>query len=81
MACRSTQRAEAARKELYLELDAHIAQLRTKPGYDGHADVFRRNLKIEVEYLDLAVLGSVFNFAAQLSKQFVIIRSIKATDG
>jgi 3-keto steroid reductase len=70
MACRSTQRAEAARKELYTELDAHITGLRKRPGYDGHADVFRRNLKIEVEYLDLAVLSTVFNFAARMSKQW-----------
>ncbi|KAJ7895983.1 hypothetical protein B0H14DRAFT_2679893 [Mycena olivaceomarginata] len=58
MACRSTQRAEAARKELYLELDAHIAQAAHETG---------------VEYLDLAVLGSVFNFAAHLSKQYPYI--------
>ncbi|KAF8211610.1 hypothetical protein K438DRAFT_1664401 [Mycena galopus ATCC 62051] len=69
MACRSTQRAEVARKELYQELDVYIAKLRAQPNYDGHADVFRRNLKIEVEYLDLAVLSSVFNFSAQVSKQ------------
>ncbi|KAJ7477218.1 hypothetical protein B0H11DRAFT_2234688 [Mycena galericulata] len=73
MACRSTQRAEAARKDLYKELDAYIARLRAHPGYDGHADVFRRNLKIETEYLDLAVLSTVFNFAAQMSKRHAYI--------
>lgn len=72
MACRSTQRAEAARKDLYKELDVYIARLRARPGYDGHADVFRRNLKIEIEYLDLAVLSTVFNFAVRVSKQSVI---------
>ncbi|KAJ6510290.1 hypothetical protein C8R47DRAFT_1097447 [Mycena vitilis] len=70
MACRSTQRAEVARKELYEDLEAHIVRLRAASDYDGHADVFRRNLKIEIEYLDLAVLNSVFNFAAQISKQY-----------
>ncbi|KAJ7499408.1 3-keto sterol reductase [Mycena latifolia] len=73
MACRSTQRAEAARKELYNELDAHIAGLRAHPGYDGHAEVFRDNLKIEVEYLDLATLSTVFSFAAHMSKQYTYI--------
>ncbi|KAJ6543894.1 hypothetical protein B0H19DRAFT_956163 [Mycena capillaripes] len=73
MACRSTQKAETARKELYQELDAHIAQLRARSDYDGHADIFRRNLKIEVEYLDLAVLSSVFNFSARLAKQYSYI--------
>ncbi|KAJ7265887.1 3-keto sterol reductase [Mycena haematopus] len=73
MACRSIQRAEVARKELYHELEAHVAQLRAQSDYDGHADVFRRNLKIEVECLDLAVLSSVFNFSAQLSKQYSYI--------
>ncbi|KAJ7163812.1 3-keto sterol reductase [Mycena crocata] len=69
MACRSTARAEAARKQLYVELDAHIAELRRRPGYDGHADVFRRNAKIEIEYVDFAVLSTVFDFAAQISKR------------
>ncbi|KAJ6567371.1 hypothetical protein DFH09DRAFT_1156773 [Mycena vulgaris] len=69
MACRSTQRAETARTQLYKELDAHIDGLRARPGYDGHADTFRLNLKIEVEYLDLAVLSTVFNFAAEMAQQ------------
>ncbi|KAF7330838.1 hypothetical protein MVEN_02423100 [Mycena venus] len=73
LACRSTQKAEAARKELYQELDAHITRLRAQPDYDGHAEVFRRNVKIEVEYLDLAVLSSVFHFSEQMSKQYPYI--------
>ncbi|KAJ7047854.1 hypothetical protein C8F04DRAFT_1060294 [Mycena alexandri] len=62
--------SKTARKELYQELDAHIARLRAHPAYDGHADVFRRNLKIEVERLDLAELPSVFAFAAQVSNRY-----------
>lgn len=64
MACRSTQRAEAARKDLYKELDAYIARLRARPGCDGHADVFR-------------ILSTVFDFAAQMAKQSVITRLLK----
>ncbi|KAJ7087287.1 hypothetical protein B0H15DRAFT_909161 [Mycena belliarum] len=73
MACRSTQRAEAARKTLYADLDAHVAGLRVRPNYDGHADAFRNNLKIEIEYLDLSVLSTVFNFAAQIAKRHTYI--------
>ncbi|KAF7354895.1 hypothetical protein MSAN_01404000 [Mycena sanguinolenta] len=73
MACRSIPKAEEARKELYRELDAYIAQLHARPDYDGHADVFRRNLKIEVEHLDLAVLSSVFDLSARLSKKYSYI--------
>jgi 3-keto steroid reductase len=80
MACRSTERAEAARKELYQALDVHIVQLRSQRDYDGHADVFRRNLKIEIEYLDLSVLSSVFNFSVQMSKQYVATWITEATD-
>ncbi|KAJ7727909.1 hypothetical protein B0H16DRAFT_246781 [Mycena metata] len=81
MACRSTQRAETARKELYQELDAHIARLRTRADYDGHADVFRRNLKIEVERLDLAELSSVFTFAAQISDRYSYISHLVCNAG
>ncbi|KAJ7666531.1 hypothetical protein B0H17DRAFT_1089588 [Mycena rosella] len=73
MACRSTQRAGAAREELYAELDAHIVGLRAHPGYDGHADTFRKNLQIEIEYLDLAKLSTVFNFATEISKRHTYI--------
>ncbi|KAJ7667561.1 3-keto sterol reductase [Mycena polygramma] len=32
----------------------------------GHADVFRRNLKIEIEYLDLAVLNSQYPYVSHM---------------
>ncbi|KAJ7762754.1 hypothetical protein DFH07DRAFT_813350 [Mycena maculata] len=81
MACRSTQRADAARKDLYKELDVYMARLRARPGYDGHADVFRRNLKIEIEYLDLAALSSVFNFGEQMSKKHSYISHLVLNAG
>lgn len=71
MACRSTKRAEVARKGLYTLLDQHIQQQRKLPGYNGHADKFRENLKIDIHYLDLAILQSVFRFSAELSQKYV----------
>lgn len=67
MACRSLKRAEAARTELYNFLDAHIKVQRELPGYDGHADTFRRNLEIEVHHLDLADIRTVCQFGRTLS--------------
>lgn len=61
MACRSVKRAEVARKFLYNFLDQHIARLEKGRGakYDGHADKVRKNVKIEIEELDLASVRSV----------------------
>lgn len=66
MACRSEKRAEAARKMLYTFLDAHVAKLQAQKGYDGHADVFRKNVKIEIHQLDLASLDTVFRCANEI---------------
>jgi 3-keto steroid reductase len=69
MACRSTKRAEVARTKLYSHLDAHIEHQKKLPGYDGHADTFRSNLKIEIQYLDLAIIQSILRFGVALSQQ------------
>ncbi|KAF7301304.1 hypothetical protein MIND_00695400 [Mycena indigotica] len=69
LACRSVKRAEEARDELYHSLDAHIKKLRKHPEYDGYADEFRHNLTIEVEYLDLARLDTVFDFSSRVSQR------------
>lgn len=67
MACRSVKKAEVARQSLYKKLDAHITQQKKLPEYDGHAERFRENLRIEIHSLDLAVIQSVFNFATEIS--------------
>ena len=69
MACRSRSKAEIARTKLYEILDAHIKKQRELPGYDGHADLFRDSLKIEIHHLDLAVIQSVFRFGTELSQK------------
>jgi hypothetical protein len=71
MACRSTKRAEVARKKLYCLLDAHIEKQRRQSDYDGHAHEFRRNLNIQIHYIDLAVVSTVFRFAEELLQQSV----------
>jgi 3-keto steroid reductase len=63
MACRNLKLAEVARTKLYKLLDAHILQLKRAPGYDGHADSFRRNLQIDIHHVDLAVVDSVLQFS------------------
>ncbi|KAF7331832.1 hypothetical protein MKEN_00063300 [Mycena kentingensis (nom. inval.)] len=67
LACRSVARAEAARDDLYHQLDAHIKLLRKHKEYDGYADEFRHNLTIEVEQVDLARLDTVFAFAQRVA--------------
>ncbi|KAF8632001.1 hypothetical protein AX17_004946 [Amanita inopinata Kibby_2008] len=70
MACRSVKRAEAAKRELLGFLDAHIAMLKTRTDYDGHAEKFRKNLEIDIMYLDLADLGTVFAFANGMAAKY-----------
>ncbi|TFK43075.1 3-keto sterol reductase [Crucibulum laeve] len=81
MACRSTKRAEAARSKLYSFFDAHIEKLRKHPKYDGHAHKFRENLEVQVEYLDLALINSVFRFAQEMSQKYPYISHIVCNAG
>ena len=71
MACRSAKRAEAARNKLFRLLDAYIQKLRRQPGYEGHADEFQKKLQVDIIGLDLAMLSSVFKFAAEVSRRYV----------
>ncbi len=72
MACRSIKRAETAKLELLKSLDAHVADLKTRPGYDGHAERFRKNVDIVVMRLDLADLSTVFSFANEAMSRCVL---------
>ncbi|PFH50347.1 hypothetical protein AMATHDRAFT_145345 [Amanita thiersii Skay4041] len=63
MACRSTTRAEVAKSQLLHSLDARVAWLKSQPTYDGHAEKFRKNVDINVLCLDLADIGSIFQFS------------------
>lgn len=67
MACRSTKRAEVARTKLLRLLDNYVAKLRKEPGYDGHAEEFRKNVVLDIVSLDLAMISTVFKFADEVS--------------
>ena len=69
MACRSKQRAEVARADLLRLLDVHVSKLQKRPGYDGHAQEFRKNVVIDVVILDLAELSSVFKFVKDVASK------------
>lgn len=71
LACRSEQRAMEARKRLLALLDDQVDNERSKPGYTGHAEVFRDNLKIDFHPIDMSVVSSVFQFGDRLSEKYV----------
>ncbi|KAJ2921629.1 hypothetical protein H1R20_g15464, partial [Candolleomyces eurysporus] len=71
MACRSVSRAQKARTELLQFFDSHIQKIQSIAEYDGHAEEFKKNLSIEVEYVDLALIKTVLEFAKRLNQKFV----------
>ncbi|KIO03131.1 hypothetical protein M404DRAFT_1001750 [Pisolithus tinctorius Marx 270] len=81
LACRSRQRAEAAKSQLYSLLDKHISQLRKSPRYDGRADKFRQNLVISVHLIDLACVRSVFDFADEVTQTYPYISHLICNAG
>ncbi|KAK2462309.1 hypothetical protein APHAL10511_005615 [Amanita phalloides] len=70
MACRNMKRAEAAKLDVVRYLDAHVAQMKTRPDYDGHAEQFKKNVDIVVMRLDLGDLSSVFSFADEMKSKY-----------
>ncbi|KAK1229655.1 3-keto-steroid reductase [Marasmius sp. AFHP31] len=69
LACRNAKRAETAKEKLLRLLDGHVAKLQMKPGYDGHAETFRSNLRIEIYELDLGMLSTVTKFASEVAEK------------
>jgi 3-keto steroid reductase len=68
MACRSRQRAEAARSQL-LELFEHdVAQLRTTADGAKRVATFRANLVIAIHVLDLVSVQSTLTFADEVAR-------------
>lgn len=66
MACRSEQKALAARKELLRLLDQHVAREKQRPDYDGHAERFRKNVQINYHRVDMSVVSSVYDFTDEI---------------
>ncbi len=72
IACRSKDRALEARTKLLRSLDQHIAKLKQRADYDGHAERFRKNLELNYHGVDMANVQSVFDFAEELSDTCVL---------
>jgi hypothetical protein len=71
LACRSVKRAEAARVQLYKLLDAELAHRKAQGTYDDHADVFRKNLRIEVLHVDMASVQTILHSGEELKQRYV----------
>jgi hypothetical protein len=69
MACRSRQRAEAARAQLLELFERDVARLRTAaPGGAERVAAFRANLVIAIHVLDLASARSTLAFADEVAR-------------
>lgn len=53
--------------KLLYSLREYVELLTREKGYDGHAERFEANLTVDVMYLDLAVVSSVFQFSEQIA--------------
>ncbi|OSD03881.1 hypothetical protein PYCCODRAFT_1434279 [Trametes coccinea BRFM310] len=69
MACRDAKRAQVAREKLYRLLDEHIAKL-TSPDAYSYAVAFRRNLRLDIERLDLSSVRSVLEFGRAVNQKY-----------
>ncbi|CDO76590.1 hypothetical protein BN946_scf184868.g4 [Trametes cinnabarina] len=69
MACRDAKRAQVAREKLYRLLDEHISKLTTATAYDS-AVAFRRNVKLDIQKLDLSSVKSVLDFGKAISQKY-----------
>lgn len=72
LACRRVERAVNAKKRLLRLLDGHIASLKRTSSYDGHAEKFRQNVRIQVHSVDLCIMSSVFDFCKELTDKYEI---------
>lgn len=68
MACRSQQRAEAARTQLLELFEKDVASLRRRiPGGEERVAAFRKNLVVAIHLLDLASVQSTLAFADEVA--------------
>ncbi|KAJ2928014.1 hypothetical protein H1R20_g9084, partial [Candolleomyces eurysporus] len=81
MACRSVSRAQKARTELLQFFDSHIQKIQSTAEYDGHAEEFKKNLSIEVEYVDLASIKTVLEFAKRVNQKYPYISHLMCNAG
>ncbi|KAL4241180.1 hypothetical protein ABKN59_000119 [Abortiporus biennis] len=81
MACRSKHRALAARKTLLEFFDNYIEQEKQRPDYDGHVELFKKNLEINFHALDMASMHSVFQFGDEISQRYQYISHMICNGG
>ncbi|KAF6762449.1 3-keto sterol reductase [Ephemerocybe angulata] len=77
-------RAEKARGELLEVVRCASAETDSegaKGGVDKAAEEFRKNVVVEVEYLDLASTKSVFDFAARIRSRYTYISHLMCNAG
>ncbi|TBU23768.1 hypothetical protein BD311DRAFT_730733 [Dichomitus squalens] len=84
MACRDPKRAQDARARLYALLDQHIAKISLGSKDHAYASTFRRNVRLELETLDLSSVRSVLDFGRRASDRAtmhvgVVVRTIIIT--
>jgi 3-keto steroid reductase len=72
MACRSRQRAEAARTQLLALFESDVARLRRSPSIAERVEAFRANLIVEIHTLDLASVQSTLAFAEDVARTWVL---------
>ncbi|KIJ23344.1 hypothetical protein M422DRAFT_213917, partial [Sphaerobolus stellatus SS14] len=81
LACRNKGRAEKAQKLLWDALDKRIRWLKSRAGYNGHAEAFRKNLTIDFIQLDLASMDSVFSFTEEVESRYPYVSHIVMNAG
>ncbi|KAG8678326.1 hypothetical protein FRC09_019928, partial [Ceratobasidium sp. 395] len=70
LACRSQKRAETARDKLLQLLDKELARRKAKNEDVEHANLFRKNVDIQIVSLDLSSVNSVFACAESIKQRF-----------
>ncbi|KIP09853.1 hypothetical protein PHLGIDRAFT_102186 [Phlebiopsis gigantea 11061_1 CR5-6] len=81
LACRSEKKALEAKQRLLQGLDRRIAAGRRRADYDGHADVFRANLKIGFHQVDMSDAHSVFQFCEEIARTYPYVSHLVCNAG
>ncbi|KAF7433511.1 hypothetical protein PC9H_005467 [Pleurotus ostreatus] len=81
MACRSVKRGEAARAQLFRLLDEHLAKVQQSPEDIAYAKRFRKNVRIDLHYSDLASVSTILRLGAELRQKYPYISHIICNAG
>ncbi|KAH9024502.1 NAD(P)-binding protein [Lactarius pseudohatsudake] len=82
MACRSRQRAEAARAQLLEQFEKDVAQLQqSTPGRAERVAAFCKNLVVAIHLLDLASVQSTLAFADEVARTYPYVSHLVCNAG